>query len=962
MSLQGAIEELGLCELIQALALNRYRGTLRIEPDGAPSQFFYLDEGEIVLLRTVDSEPVRIVDGKAVDKALHLRFEEEFLDIFLLDRGRFEFIFGLTPEALFPADQLERIKLNTSSLMLEAMRRVDEWHALLSELGSLDEIYQKRVPRARLDEADLSGSRLTATQRAATLDSLDGDRSLRELLAIVQEAGGSRLAALHFMEKLKKRDLVAALGEEAYISRLAQALASKDVDGTAKLIRCLLAKGPLDVSLVEQYIDFLRSSGRPSFARQECKLLGAHYLGRGEVDHAIGLYERALELDPRDTEVLDRLFYAHLRKSDIERALALAGPLRDAVARERDLGTVSRIVKNMKELSPQDVRVLELSGLVAKRQERLDEARTDLTAALEAAQKSGADEAKKNAILQALSEVDPSRKPSGVATNYRSSDAAIPIPRPTGIAPRPEKRRPWLAALGLLLIVPFVLEEARGRSELARARDAEAASAPADRLAALGLYESASGRISSVRATARARADALREQLDATLRGPPRPVEPLAVTSAAPPSKPPAVTDSDFADYDSARLRSGWPLAAKLARRLHDSKDLRAGYVRMPFRVTTNPEGARVTFEGGEGRTPCILEAPVDRKVTLRIQKPGCAPKDVTHLADTFVELTIDLERGPTWRRALRGPIASVGAAPGLALAVTRPATLNALSLEDGEVAWQKNVDGEESLGAPGYSQGLILVSARSGTLLTFATSGTEKARTRTKRALFAPQGVEVDNADRTLLATADALVVVDAVAGQVLREIPLLAAPVAPPAVKANRAWALLADGTVAAADLAKGVLLWTAEPRVQVAGGPVLIGSTVYLASRDGSLVAISLSNGATSWRRPAKPPGATEHGATADEGRVVIASSSRLVAFDAKDGKQLWEEPLAACGPAVRIGGKLYAPVATGEVLEIESATGKTLSRYAFDGPFAGFATVGRVLVVASGGGLEAIDRGE
>ena len=37
MSLQGAIEELGLCELIQALALNRYRGTLRIEPEGGTS-------------------------------------------------------------------------------------------------------------------------------------------------------------------------------------------------------------------------------------------------------------------------------------------------------------------------------------------------------------------------------------------------------------------------------------------------------------------------------------------------------------------------------------------------------------------------------------------------------------------------------------------------------------------------------------------------------------------------------------------------------------------------------------------------------------------------------------------------------------------------------------------------------------------------------------------------------------
>ena len=43
-------------------------------------------------------------------------------------KGRFEFIFGLTPESLFgPQERLERISLSTESLMMEAMRRVDEW-------------------------------------------------------------------------------------------------------------------------------------------------------------------------------------------------------------------------------------------------------------------------------------------------------------------------------------------------------------------------------------------------------------------------------------------------------------------------------------------------------------------------------------------------------------------------------------------------------------------------------------------------------------------------------------------------------------------------------------------------------------------------------------------------------------------------------------------------------------------
>src|SRR5580704_3081848 len=60
LSLQGMIEEMGLGEVIQALSLNRHRGTLRIEGEEGISKFFYLSDGEIVLIRTVKSEPVRI--------------------------------------------------------------------------------------------------------------------------------------------------------------------------------------------------------------------------------------------------------------------------------------------------------------------------------------------------------------------------------------------------------------------------------------------------------------------------------------------------------------------------------------------------------------------------------------------------------------------------------------------------------------------------------------------------------------------------------------------------------------------------------------------------------------------------------------------------------------------------------------------------------------------------------------
>src|SRR5438128_4779901 len=75
---------MGLGEVIQALSLNRHVGTLRIEGEEGISKFFYLSEGEIVLIRTVKSEPVRIgellvragkVDHEQLDQALTLQKE-----------------------------------------------------------------------------------------------------------------------------------------------------------------------------------------------------------------------------------------------------------------------------------------------------------------------------------------------------------------------------------------------------------------------------------------------------------------------------------------------------------------------------------------------------------------------------------------------------------------------------------------------------------------------------------------------------------------------------------------------------------------------------------------------------------------------------------------------------------------------------------------------------------------------
>jgi outer membrane protein assembly factor BamB len=183
----------------------------------------------------------------------------------------------------------------------------------------------------------------------------------------------------------------------------------------------------------------------------------------------------------------------------------------------------------------------------------------------------------------------------------------------------------------------------------------------------------------------------------------------------------------------------------------------------------------------------------------------------------------------------------------------------------------------------------------------------------------------------------------VDAALGRVVREVKLPAAPLAPPAIKANRAWVLLADGTVIAADLVGGTILWAADPRLQTVGGPVLVDGALRLAARDGSVAALSLSNGATVWRRAPRHGGPSELGAPA---------------FDL----ERWSEAAAPSAPASRLGARLYAPVTTGELIELEAATGKTLGRFPIDGAFVGLVAAPRFVLVAAGDSVAAIERSD
>ena len=176
MAIQGSIEEAGLPDVLQLLALGRKTGCL-VVIDGTMMQGqIFLDDGR-VSYATVSNRPDRLgdmllksgritrqqldqavaeqtrssghqigrilVDAGSIDRAeleqfIRFQVEEAVYFLFTWKQGTFSF----TSDRLPPHQSL-LVPLDTESLLLEGARRVDEWSLIQKKIPSLDLVYRR---------------------------------------------------------------------------------------------------------------------------------------------------------------------------------------------------------------------------------------------------------------------------------------------------------------------------------------------------------------------------------------------------------------------------------------------------------------------------------------------------------------------------------------------------------------------------------------------------------------------------------------------------------------------------------------------------------------------------------------------------------------------------------------------------------------------------------------------------
>jgi outer membrane protein assembly factor BamB len=298
-------------------------------------------------------------------------------------------------------------------------------------------------------------------------------------------------------------------------------------------------------------------------------------------------------------------------------------------------------------------------------------------------------------------------------------------------------------------------------------------------------------------------------------------------------------------------------------------------------------------------------------------------------------------------------------------VAATRDGYVQAYSAE-GKELWYWQGKGPY-LGSPGFGDGLVFIAGLDGKVHAFdAARGTQKW-TYSYREEFGSQPVVVG--DLVYLATLEGtLLALEAQTGawkwhfrrEPAGKFTILG--VGRPAVVDGVLYQGFSDGSVVALDARTGAVKWDRKvgrgDYADIDSDPQVSKDRVYVASYGGQVAALDRQSGATIWE--AKAPYAYK--GRLDGDTYVVVTTTEVVGFDARSGKQLWATPLDGMPLAdpVIVKGLVLVPNGKG-LLVLDRRTGKKVRFFTRGSGATGSPAVlgKRLYLLSNAGELIAVD---
>lgn len=431
MAFKGELSKLPIADVMQSIHQNGMSGALAIRDDYG-ERLIAFEEGmvtgcavpegrehgiaeELVRRKVVEQNQVKtsrffrkkgglrktlkrknILDSEAFVSLARTLVLERIYDCFLLEKGGFEFLEDYDKSRFDPDELAADIKIQPSSILMEAMRRVDEWQRIKRSIPSFREVYvAAREPTDDDEELDAALLQLTGPGELtleAVFDQLPQPRfqCCERVLELVNQgalrvatapeylklgkaatqAGDLDLAMSHFRRGLtyergnselnqllvevleRKGDKQAAADER---KRFAGVLMEQgDRDGAKEQFAKISELVPTDPLPLERLLDLQVESKEEDAAGVTAKKLVAVYVKLGLGEKAKGVYPRLLMLKPKDPGLRQALAETHATLNENAVAATIYKELAQAALDARDEPQATRYLKRAQELTPND--------------------------------------------------------------------------------------------------------------------------------------------------------------------------------------------------------------------------------------------------------------------------------------------------------------------------------------------------------------------------------------------------------------------------------------------------------------------------------------------------------------------------------------------------------------------------------------------------------------------------------
>jgi hypothetical protein len=251
MGLTGNLRTMDLPEILQWISTGRKTGTLHIErrsvhkrivfkegvihsstsndPRESMGQFLIRDRHvtEEQLFRALLRQEtegrllgaILVGDGvlteEAMRKSLESKAEETIYDLFLWTEGKFEF-----KDGEMPANILVNVELGVTSVILEGIRRVDEWRRIQEVFPSLGTCFRVSTTGQELeDPAERQAMALAAAGKMLSEMSLEMRRSEFETASLILDLHNRGLLAVDRVKEEATDDAVGSIKDLLSVAR-----------------------------------------------------------------------------------------------------------------------------------------------------------------------------------------------------------------------------------------------------------------------------------------------------------------------------------------------------------------------------------------------------------------------------------------------------------------------------------------------------------------------------------------------------------------------------------------------------------------------------------------------------------------------------------------------------------------------------------------------------------------------